>query len=87
MLIADLEAGEEEWLEDARDLIVGLAPFHDCARRIGLEVSSAFRLAAEVGPESLRDAVVAFGARDDVTPDAFGYVLIEGPEGPSYRFR
>jgi hypothetical protein len=30
-----LIAGEDEWEKDWRDLLVGLAPYHDCARRLG----------------------------------------------------
>ncbi len=87
MLVADLRAGEQEWLKDERDLIVALAPFHDCARRLGLDVSATFRRAAEAGPARLRDAVIAFGARDDVTADAFGYEVVDGVFGPTYLFR
>jgi hypothetical protein len=77
--------GEQEWLRDHRDLMVVLAPFHDRARRLGLDVAVAFREAAERGPESLREVVTAFGERRDVTPGAFGYVLVEGPKGASYQ--
>ena len=86
-LVADLRNGESEWLTDPRDLMVALAPFHDCAARLGLNVSDAFRRAADDGPRSLRDLVATFGARGDVTPDAFGFVLTEGPDGLSYRCR
>jgi hypothetical protein len=84
-LISDLLDGEQEWLRDHRDLMAVLAPFHDCARRLGLDVAVAFREAAEGGPESLREVVTAFGERHDATPGAFGYVLVEGPKGPSYQ--
>jgi hypothetical protein len=30
--------------------------------------------------------VAEFGARDDITPDAFGFAVVDGPDGPSYRF-
>ena len=84
-LISDLLDGEQEWLRDDRDLMVALAPFHDCARRLGLDVSVAFREATGKRPASLRDVVTAFGERRDVTPGAFGYVLVEGPKGASYQ--
>jgi hypothetical protein len=29
--------------------------------------------------------VTAFGERNDVTLAAFGWVVVESPEGPSYR--
>ena len=84
-LIFDLRDGEQEWLKDFRDLMVALAPFHDCAQRLGLDPAIAFREAAENGPESLREVVTEFGQRRDVTPAAFGYVVVDGPMGPSYR--
>jgi hypothetical protein len=85
LLVSDLLDGEQEWLEDPRDLMVALAPYHDCAQRLGLDPAIAFREAAESGPESLREFVTEFGERRDVTPSAFGYVVAEGPTGPSYQ--
>jgi hypothetical protein len=63
---------------------VTIAPFHDCARRLGLDVPEAFRSVADDGPERLRDTVARFGARTDVTPSAFGFELREEPGGPAY---
>ena len=85
-LTSDLHDGEAEWLKDFRDLMVALAPYHDCARQLGLDVAATFRGVAEHGPESLRDVVAFFGARDDVTPAAFGFSVVAGPGGLSYRF-
>jgi hypothetical protein len=85
-LSSDLRDGEAAWLKDQRDLMVALAPYHDCARRLALDVAATFRDAAEDGPESLRHVVTEFGARTDVTPYAFGFAVVEGPDGPSYRF-
>jgi hypothetical protein len=86
LLVADLRAGEPEWVKDERDLMVALAPFHDCARRLGLDPSAVFGRAADEGPRSLRDVVTAFAERGDVTPQAFGYTVVDGPQGASYRF-
>jgi hypothetical protein len=85
-LSSDLRDGEADWLKDSRDLMVALAPYHDCARRLGLDVAATFRDAADDGPESLRHVVAEFGARNDVTPASFGFAVVEGPDGPSYRF-
>lgn len=85
-MVADLIAGEVEWLKDPRDLMMALAPFHDCGRRLGLDVPATFRAAAEEGPASLRNEVTQFGERRDVTPDAFGYAIVDGPDGLSYRY-
>jgi hypothetical protein len=85
-ITSDLRDGEADWLKDSRDLMVVLAPYHDCARRLGLDVAAMFRDAADDGPDSLRYVVAEFGARNDVTPAAFGFAVVEGPDGPSYRF-
>ena len=83
-LLATLRDDEEAWLRDDRDLMVTMAPYHDCARRLGLDVAAEFRRVAEDGPERLRGIVERFGARRDVTPSAFAYELREGPGGPAY---
>jgi hypothetical protein len=85
-LTAALWDGEAEWLADSRDLMVVLAPYHDCARRLGADVANMFRDAAGDGPEGLRQVVIAFGEREDITPAGFGFTVVEGPDGPSYRF-
>ena len=85
-LAFDLRRGEAEWLKDSRDLMVALAPYHDCARRLRLEVAATFREAADNGPQGLREVVTDSGSRDDVTPADFGYAIVEEPGGPSYRF-
>ena len=83
-LLATLRDAEEDWVRDYRDLLVAIAPFHDCARRLGLDVEEAFRSVAEEGPERLRGTVAQFGARTDVTPSAFAFELRDGPDGPAY---
>jgi hypothetical protein len=84
-LVESLVEGEQEWLKDERDLIVALAPFHDCARRLGLDPATVFDDAAAAAPAALRDTVTTFGRRGDVTPAAFGFVLDHASEGPRYR--
>ena len=85
-LVAHLVEGEAQWVKDSRDLMVAIAPFHDCAQRLGLDVVATFRAAADAGPESLRSVLAQFGERQDVTPAAFGYAVLDGPDGPSYRY-
>lgn len=81
----DLVSGTDEWRQDPRDLMVSLAPYHDCARRLGLDVALVFRSAADRGPKDLRSVAVEFGERDDVTLGAFGLELEDGVDGPEYR--
>ena len=78
--------GEAEWLRDTRDLMWGLAPFLDCARRLGLDPVEVFDTAAAEGPASLADVVRDFGRRTDVDERSFGYEVYDTPEGPAYRF-
>ena len=68
-----------------RDLMVVLAPYYDCARRLGLVPSEEFRNAAAEGPSGLREIVQTFGERRDVNLASFHYDLGETPEGLSYR--
>jgi hypothetical protein len=84
-LVDLLVSGEEEWLKDDRDLMMALAPHHDCARRLGADVPALFGRAAAAGPASLRELVEGFGRRTDVTPQAFGFCVEDTPEGPRYR--
>jgi hypothetical protein len=43
-LRSGLLGGEANWLRDSRDLMVALARYHDCARRLGLDAAATFRL-------------------------------------------
>lgn len=85
-LVATLADGEHEWLKDWRDLMVTLAPFHDCAGKLGLDVATTFRAAAALGPQSLTAIVIEFGERDDVTLASFAWRLVEDADGPAYRY-
>jgi len=50
--------------EDSRDLMVALAPLHDCARRIGLDPAAVFDAAAEgASPETAQLARARGGVR------------------------
>jgi hypothetical protein len=84
-LIRLLVEGEEEWLKDWRDLLVAMAPYHDCARRLGLDPVDVFDGAAHAGPESLAETVQKFGRRRDITPRAFLYEVVEDEDGSRYE--
>ena len=71
--------------KDPRDLMLGLAPFHDYARRLGLDVSQVFNDAAGTAGGEAAQLARDFGQRSDVTPDAFAYAVESGPDGPRYR--
>lgn len=84
-LLQMLGAGRSRWSTDVHDLHVALAPYFDCALRLGLDPVALFDQAAETGPPELREEVRAFARRDDVTPAAFGYSVVESPTGPRYE--
>jgi hypothetical protein len=70
---------------DPRDLMWSLAPYHDCAIRLGLDPAAFFVEVADAGPPGLRELVREFGQRSDTSPQVFGgYVLRETPEGQAY---
>src|SRR4051812_41305439 len=50
------------WDLDLRDLLVGLAPYHDCAARLGVDPAALFAEVSAAGPPELRDAVRGFGS-------------------------
>lgn len=76
-----LVARETQWLRDERDLLVALAPFHDCATRLGLDLAGVFDQAAAHGPRSVAELVQSFGRRTDITPEAFGFGVTDTPAG------
>jgi len=85
-LLAMLRDDELQWLADRRDLLVAMAPYHDCARRLELDPASFFASVATEAPMALGDIVRMFGERSDVTPAAFGFRLVMTPEGATYEW-
>ena len=85
-LLRLLNEGELQWLQDRRDLLVAMAPYYDCARRLELEPATFFTAVADEGPLALADIVRSFGERSDVTPSAFGYRLVMTPAGATYEW-
>jgi hypothetical protein len=83
-LIDVLVEHQDVWLKDVRDLMAVLAPYHDVARRLGHEPGEIFETAAAGGPLRLADMVRAFGHRDDIRPDNFGFAVVNTPDGPEY---
>jgi hypothetical protein len=92
--LATLRLGLTDYLRrsagflDARDVMTGLAPYHDCARRLGGDTAAVFAEAATNLSSDVRDLAVTFGQRVDVTLSAFSWELDHDPtEGPTYRHR
>lgn len=75
---------EPEYLSDPRELMLTLAPYHHCARRLGEDPAELFDTVASGAPATLRDAVRTFGRRDDIEPESFGFAVVETADGPDY---
>jgi hypothetical protein len=85
-LLRLLVTGEEQWLKDWRDLLVAMAPYHDCAMRIGVDPGRFFDEVSREGPPTLAETVRTFGQRTDITPSAFGFTVTTLQEGPAYEW-
>lgn len=85
-LLTMLRDGELKWMQDRRDLLVAMAPYHDCARRLELDPATFFASVATEAPMPLADIVRMFGERSDVTPAAFGFRLVTTPDGAAYEW-
>jgi hypothetical protein len=71
---------------DPRDAMINMTPFVDCARRLGHDPAVVFGPAAVTGAAWFRETFEAFVRRSDITLSAFGWSIIETPEGPAYHF-
>ncbi len=71
---------------DERDMMIGLALHHHVAKRLGFEPATVFEEIAAVAPAHTADLLRTFGARTDVTLEAFGWSERSTPEGPEFRF-
>jgi hypothetical protein len=70
---------------DPRDLLVGMAVHYIVAQQIGAVPSAVFEDIARRLPDGpLPDLLRQFGARQDVTLEAFGWQLVQTPEGPDF---
>jgi hypothetical protein len=69
---------------DSRDVMVGLVPFIDCARRLGGDPEKVLGPIAESGVADFRETFRIFVRRSDITLASFGWYLTEFPEGMAY---
>ena len=81
-LLTDPE--NERLREDWRDLLVALAPLHDCARRLGLDPVTVFDAAAEGASPEIAELAREFGRRTDVNEHSFSFMVEDTDEGPEY---
>ena len=80
-----LAAAEPGLQADYRDVLVGLAPYFDCAQRLAIDPIQLFDTVALSASEDMRALMRRFARRSDVTLQAFGWRLVELPDGPCYR--
>ncbi len=70
---------------DPRDVMVSLALQHVVAQKLGLVPPDLFNeIAARLPDGPMPDLLRVFGARQDVTLEAFGWQLVQTPEGPDF---
>jgi hypothetical protein len=70
---------------DPRDLLVGMAVHYIVAEQIGAVPSAVFDdIARRLPGGPLPDLLRQFGARQDVTLEAFGWQLVQTPQGPDF---
>jgi hypothetical protein len=82
--LVEAEAAAKGW--DPRDTMISLTPFLDCSRRLGLDPGEVLEPIARTGPVWFAETFEAFVGRTDVTLSAFGWSLVETPDGPAYQF-
>lgn len=70
---------------DFRDVLVGMAPFYDCAERLGMDPVTLFDEASrDLEPEA-KALARDFARRSDIDLGSFAWELVETPEGLCYR--
>jgi hypothetical protein len=70
---------------DDRDMMVGLATHYFVAQQLGLVPAELFNDVASSLPNGwVPDLLREFGARTDITLEAFGWLLVKTPDGPDF---
>jgi hypothetical protein len=70
---------------DDRDVMVTLAVYYFVAEQVGKTPAGLFSEIASCLPGGwVPDLLREFGARDDITLDAFGWLLVLTPDGPDF---
>lgn len=73
-------------IPDRRDVSLGLAVYHHCARKLGLNPVDIFDEAARYAGPPLANLLLHFGRRDDVNLRSFGWREVQTAEGVRYTF-
>jgi phosphoribosylformimino-5-aminoimidazole carboxamide ribotide isomerase len=80
----NIESSRHPW--DSRDEMLSLAVFFDCARRLGADPAALFGTLTTSAPTWFRETFESFAQRTDGSMSAFGWSLVDTPDGPEYRF-
>jgi hypothetical protein len=74
-------------VDDPRDALVTYSLLYRSAEEIGLDASEVFRSTSLVPSGEFRQTPAEFAERDPSIRNisAMGFVLVEGPEGPTYQ--
>ncbi|MCI3272181.1 hypothetical protein [Streptomyces cylindrosporus] len=71
--------------EDARDMMVGMSLHHVVAQLIGLHPGPLFiQIADRLPGGAAANAMRQFAVREDVSLTAFGWKLVDTPDGPDF---
>jgi hypothetical protein len=73
-------------IPEKRQVEVGLAIFHHCARKLEMNVIDLFEDVAQYANEGFASRLLAFGRRPDVTLKKYGWRELNTPEGVKYTF-
>lgn len=73
-------------IPDNRDVMIGLAVHHHCARKLDLDPADVFAQAAHYATPRMAELLIAFGKRDDINLRSFGWREIKTAEGIRYKF-
>lgn len=69
-----------------RNVEVGLAVFHHCARKLDITPADLFAQAARFADFDLATRLLTFGSRADITLSQFGWQELKTSEGVKYKF-
>jgi hypothetical protein len=83
--LRDYMVRAEPDVAEPRDVMVGFAPYFDCAQRIGFDPVALFDDAATDLGSAMKDLAHMFCRRSDVTIEAFGWKVEDRADGPCYR--
>ena len=69
-----------------RNVEVGLAVYHHCARKLDISPVALFKEAARFADLALATRLIAFGSRADVVLSKFGWQELKTADGVKYKF-